>query len=131
VYTIVVHPWEASIQTGLLDHHVLPDNQAVGSHVAQIRQNAVDVLVGVDERNHDGQFASGFDQMGGVDFAASEEAGFGVEGDAPKTFSSRRYFRISRCGGAGCYWCATSLACIGTIPVRRTAPRGSTHSRQV
>jgi hypothetical protein len=30
------------------------------------------VLVGIDERDHDGQFDSGFDEVGGMDFAASE-----------------------------------------------------------
>jgi hypothetical protein len=59
----------------LLDHHVLAHDQAVRRHLAQLGQNAVDVLVHVDERDHDRQLASGFDQVGGVDFAASEEAG--------------------------------------------------------
>src|SRR4030088_1424494 len=39
------------------------------------------MLVGVDERNHDRQFASGFYEMGGLDFASSEKAGSGMEDD--------------------------------------------------
>jgi hypothetical protein len=39
------------------------------------------VLVGVDERDHDGQLASGFYEMGGLDFASSEKAGYGMEDD--------------------------------------------------
>src|ERR1700688_605922 len=93
VYTIMVHPWEASVQTALLDHHVLPHNQPMRGHLSQLGQNAVDVLVGVDERNHDGQFASGFDEMGGMDFASSEEAGYGVEGDGPEDIFLAQIFQ--------------------------------------
>src|SRR6202140_5988668 len=93
VYTIMVHPWDASVQTALLDHHVLPHNLPMRGHLAQLGQNAVDVLVGVDERNHDGQFASGFDKMGGVDFAASEESGHGVGGDGSEEIFFAQIFQ--------------------------------------
>ena len=69
------------IQTALLDHDVLPHDQPVRGHLAQLRQNAVDVFVSIDEGDDDGQLASGFDQMRGVDLAASEKAVYGVEGD--------------------------------------------------
>jgi len=62
-------------------------------HFSQLGQNAVDVLVGVDERDHDGQFASRFDEVGGMDFAASEKAGYGVEGDGSENIFLTQIFQ--------------------------------------
>ena len=81
------------VQTALLDHDVLPYDQPMGGHLAQLGQDAVDVLVGVDERNHDGQFASSFDQMGGMDFASSKKAGYGVEGDGSEDIFFAQIFQ--------------------------------------
>ena len=69
MYTIVVHTTGGP---ALLDHHILPHNPPIRGHFSQLGQNAVDVLVGIDERDRDGQFASGFDEVGGMDRAASE-----------------------------------------------------------
>ena len=62
-------------------------------HLSQLGQNAVDVLVGIDERNHDGQLASGFDEVGGMDFAASEKAGNGMEGDGSEDILFAQIFQ--------------------------------------
>src|SRR6266849_8158649 len=82
-----------SIQAPLLNDHILPHNQAVGGHLAKPGQSAVDMLVGVDERNHDGQLASGFDEMGGMDFASPEKTGYGVEGDGSEDIFFAQIFQ--------------------------------------
>lgn len=69
------------VQATLLDDDVFADDKAVGSHLSEFGQDSVDMLVGVDEGDDDRQFASGFDQVRGVDFAPSQEAGHGMEGD--------------------------------------------------
>src|ERR1700687_3163378 len=66
------------VQAALLDDHVLPNDEPVGGHLAQLRQNAVDVLVGIDEGDHDGQLASRFHEGRGVCTAAAEDVGAGV-----------------------------------------------------
>ena len=68
------------VEAALFDYYVLAHDEAVGGHLSQLGQGAVDVLVGVDEGNHDRELASGFNEVCGVDFVASEEAGYGVEG---------------------------------------------------
>src|SRR5208282_3392479 len=70
----------SSVQAALLDHDVLSHNQPMGCHFSQLGQNAVDVLIGIDEGDHDGQLPSSFDQMRGMDAAPSEKAGYGVVG---------------------------------------------------
>lgn len=69
-----------SVQTALLDDDIFPNNQPVGGHFSQLGENAADVFVGVNERDDDRQLASGFYKVRGANFAASEEAGYGVEG---------------------------------------------------
>lgn len=49
------------IQASLLEHDVFSDNEAVGGHFFQLRQNAADVFVGVDEGDDYRQFASSLD----------------------------------------------------------------------
>src|ERR1019366_499439 len=83
----------ASVQAALLDDDIFPHDQAVGSHFAQLGENAVDVLVGIDEGDHDGQLTSGFDEVRGMDAAASEEAGYGVEGDGSKDIFFAQIFQ--------------------------------------
>ena len=72
------------VQAALLQHDVFANDEAVGGHFFELRQNAADVLVGIDERDDDGQLASGFDQMRGVDAVAAEESGNRVVGDSAK-----------------------------------------------
>ena len=62
-------------------------------HLSQLRENAVDVLVGIDEGDHDGQFASGFDEVRGVDAASSEKAGDGVKGDGSEDIFFAQVFQ--------------------------------------
>ena len=42
---------------------------------------------------YDGQLASGFDEVGSVDFATSEEAGYGVEGDGSEDIFFAQIFQ--------------------------------------
>ena len=74
----------ASIQTALLNHNILADDQPMGRHLPQFRQSSIHMLVGIDKRDYDGQLASGFDEMRGVDFAAPKKTGHRVEGDRSK-----------------------------------------------
>jgi hypothetical protein len=73
-----------SIQTALLDHHVLADDQPMLCHFFQPGENAGDVFVRIDEEEDDGQLTSAFDEMRGLDGASSKEAGDGVKGCGSK-----------------------------------------------
>src|SRR5208337_5124211 len=87
------------VEAALFDHDVLPHDESMRGHLAQLGQNAADVLVGIDERNHDRQLTSGFDQVRGVDAAAPEEASYGVVGYGSKgIFFAQifQYFQMQR-----------------------------------
>src|SRR5580704_18712536 len=76
-----------SVQTPLLNHNILPHNQSVRRHLLEFGENPADVLIGIDERDHDRQLASGIDEMSSADFAASKETSYGVE-----SYSSENIF---------------------------------------
>jgi hypothetical protein len=83
----------ASVQSALLDDNILAHDEPVCGHLAQFGQNTIDVLVGIDERDHYRQFASGFDEMRGVDPAASEKTRYGVEGDGSEDIFFAQVFQ--------------------------------------
>jgi hypothetical protein len=70
-----------SIQIALLDHDVFSNDQPMGGHLAQARQDAANMFVGIHERENDRQLASGFDQVSGTDAAPSEKSRDGMKGN--------------------------------------------------
>src|SRR5882762_143244 len=72
------------IQTALLNHHTLPNDQAMRRHFPQTRKYAADVFIRINEADNDWQFASGLDQMSGVNTPASQEARHRVESHCPE-----------------------------------------------
>ena len=52
----------------------------MGGHFFQGGQDAVHVVVGIDENNDHGELAAGLDQVGGFHAVAAEESGDGVNG---------------------------------------------------
>ena len=51
------------------------------------------MLIGVDERDYDRQFAAGFDQVRSVNFAASQKTGYGMEHDGAKDIFLAQVFQ--------------------------------------
>jgi hypothetical protein len=69
------------VQTPLLQYYILADDEAVGRHFLEFRHHAADVLVSIDEADHDRQFPSRFHEMRRVDRTTPEETSHRVEGD--------------------------------------------------
>lgn len=84
----------------MFDDYILAHDEPVGSHFAEPGQDAVDMLIGINEGDHYGKLASGFDEVGGVDFAASEESGYGVEGDSSEDVFLAQVFQDFQMQGA-------------------------------
>ena len=84
----------------MFDDYVLAHDEAVGGHFAEFGQDAVDVLVSVDERDHNGKLASGLDEVGGVDFVTTEESGNGMEGDSSEHVFFTQVFQYFQMQGA-------------------------------
>ena len=53
-----------SIDAALLDHYIFTDDETMSGHLSQLGKNASDVLVGIDEGNHNRQVPSCLDKMG-------------------------------------------------------------------
>ena len=79
----------------MFDDDVLADDEAVGGHLAQFRQDAVDVLASVDEGDDEREFAAGVDEGRGVHALAAGEAGDGVE-DRKSTRLNSSHIQKSR-----------------------------------
>src|SRR5664279_322498 len=69
-----------SIEAALLDHNIFTDDETMSGHLSQLGKNASDVLVGIDEGNHNRQVPSCLDKMGGLDAASPLEPRDRVEG---------------------------------------------------
>src|SRR5438067_7114371 len=67
------------VQAALLDDHILAHDEAVRSHLAQLGKNALHVLIGIHEDDHQRQPAAGIHQTGGLDPTAASEAGDGMK----------------------------------------------------
>ena len=65
-----------SVEITLLDDDVLPHDKPVCSHFFDGRQDAANVLVGVNESDDDGKFSAGIHQMRGLYPLPTEEAGY-------------------------------------------------------
>ena len=84
---------DASVKAALLDHDVLAHDEPVSRHFFQLWKNSVDVVVGINERDYDRQLAASFDEVRSVDFAASEETGYGMEYDGTKNIFFAQVFQ--------------------------------------
>src|SRR5437016_13843281 len=60
-----------SIQTSLLQHHILAHDQAVRGHFLQSWQDASHMLIGIDKDNDHGGIAASLDQLAGLNAMAS------------------------------------------------------------
>ena len=70
---------ELLFETSLLQHNILPNNQPVGGHLLELGHDAADVIVGINEDQNDGQFATRFDEMCSMDMAPAEESRNGMK----------------------------------------------------
>src|SRR5437667_12122287 len=70
-----------SIQTSLLQHHILAHDQAVRRHFLQSRQDASDVFIGIDKNDDHGEIAASVDEVAGLDTLTSEKSCNSAEGD--------------------------------------------------
>jgi hypothetical protein len=82
-----------SVQTALLNDHILPHDEPIRGHLAQPGENSIHVVIRINERDDDRQFASGFDKVRSVDFPASQKAGYSVEGDRSKDIFFAQVFQ--------------------------------------
>src|SRR5664279_1268784 len=88
-----------SIEATLLDHNIFTDDEAMSGHLPQLGKNASDVLVGIDEGNHNWQVPSCLDKMGGLDAASALETRHRVEGHgAGNVFRAQilQHFQVQR-----------------------------------
>src|ERR1035438_774703 len=91
-----MHP---SIEAALLDHYIFTDDETMSGHLSQLGKNASDVLVGIDEGNHNRQVPSCLDPMGGLDAASALETRHRVEGHgAGNVFLTQilQHFQVQR-----------------------------------
>src|ERR1035441_8821118 len=88
-----------SIEAALLDHNIFTDDETMSGHLSQLGKNASDVLVGIDEGNHNRQVPSCLDKMGCLDAAAALETRHRVEGHgAGNVFLTQilQHFQVQR-----------------------------------
>src|ERR1035441_10575401 len=88
-----------SIEAALLDHNIFTDDETMSGHLSQLGENASDVLVGIDEGNHNRQVTSCLNQMGGVHAASALETSHRVEGHgAGNVFRAQilQHFQVQR-----------------------------------
>src|SRR5438874_12662387 len=74
---------ERLVQRTLLDGDLFAHDEAVSGHLAQLGQDAVDVLGSIDESDDEREFAAGIDERGGLHALAPGEARDRVEDGGP------------------------------------------------
>src|ERR1700722_6124872 len=67
---------DISVKAALFQNHVFPHDQTMGSHFLQCGQDAVHVLVRIDENNDHWKFSSRVDEVAGLDSMSTKKAGY-------------------------------------------------------
>ena len=65
---------DISIETALLQHHILPHDQSVRCHFLQSWQDASDMFIGIDKNDYYRELAASVDEVAGLDSLASEKS---------------------------------------------------------